>query len=337
MAINPEIQHKDTGPTQTPTQKKRSSFFQGTYLLLALACFALFFLLKLKTFEIFGTYRQLGLKLLIAGGVSFLLLFVAKRLENIVDHHTDNKGARYNLIKLIHLLAILLVLLVFVSALFQNWYTAVVSLGLISLILGFALQTPITSFIGWLYLILRRPFSVGDRIQLDNFKGDVVAIGYLDTTLWEFGGDYLTSDVPSGRLIRFPNSMVLSSPVFNYSWPRFPFIWNELPVHVAYGSDLDYVSEVLRSEAIKVLGPDMRQHLEELQLMVQSSEVDDLIIRDYPFVTVRTNDNTWIQLTLVYLVPPRQASTFRTNILKSALKILNQQPEKVMFPAGANR
>lgn len=336
MARNPEIQHQETH-YPSPLQQKKSKIFQGTYLLLALACFALFFLLKLKIFEIFGTYRQLGLKLVLAGGISFILLFIARRLENIVDRHTDNKGARYNLIRLIRLLGILLVLLVFVSALFQNWYTAVVSLGLISLILGFALQTPITSFIGWLYLILRRPFSVGDRIQLDNFKGDVVAIGYLDTTLWEFGGDYLSSDVPSGRLIRFPNSLVLSSPVFNYSWPRFPYIWNELPVHVAYGSDFDFVAETMRREAGKILGPDMHQHLEELQRMVRSSEVDDLVIRDYPFVTIHTNENTWIACTLVYLVPPRQASTIRTAILKASLAALLQEPERVMFPKGDNR
>lgn len=337
MAENPEIQQAQPALPPDKAQKKKNRLFQGTYLLISLGCFALFFLLKLKVFEFFGAYRQLGLKLVLAGGISFLLLFIAKRLELVVDHHADNKGARYNLIKLIHLIAVLLVILVFVSALFQNWYTAVVSLGLISLILGFALQTPITSFIGWLYLILRRPFSVGDRIQIDTFKGDVVAIGYLDTTLWEFGGDYLSSDVPSGRLIRFPNSLVLSAPVYNYSWPRFPFIWNELPVHVAYGSDLDFVSETLRREATSLLGPDMKAHLEELQRMVNSSEVDDLVIRDYPFVTIRTNDNTWIQCTLVYLVPPRSASIIRTAILKAALTALNKEPERVMFPKGDNR
>lgn len=337
MSTNPEIQQIDTAPPPTKAQKKRSNIFQGTYLLLSLGCFALFFLLKLKIFEIFGSYRQLGLKLLIAGGISFILLFIAKRLEGLVGHHTDNKGARYNLIKLVHLLSVLLVVLVLISALFQNWYTAVVSLGLISLILGFALQTPITSFIGWLYLILRRPFSVGDRIQIADFKGDVVAIGYLDTTLWEFGGAYLSSDVPSGRLIRFPNSLVLSSPTFNYSWPRFPYIWNELPFHVAYGSDFDFVTETLRREATKILGPDMKKHLEELQEMVRSSEVDDLVIREYPFVTIRTNVNTWIECTLVYLVPPRQASTIRTGILKACIAALQQEPEKVMFPNGDNR
>jgi hypothetical protein len=49
---------------------------------------------------------------------------------------------------------------------------------------------------------------VGDRIQVNTFTGDVVEIGYFDTTLWEFAGNYMTNDLPSGRLIRFPNSLI---------------------------------------------------------------------------------------------------------------------------------
>ena len=52
--------------------------------------------------------------------------------------------------------------------------------------------------------------------------------------------------MPSGRLIRFPNSMVLQSAVFNYSWPEFPYIWNEIPFHVAYESDLEFVEKTLK-------------------------------------------------------------------------------------------
>lgn len=111
--------------------------------------------------------------------------------------------------------------------LFANWYTAVVSLGLVSLILGFALQTPITSFIGWIYILIRTPYRVGDRIRIGNATGDVIDVSYLDTTLWEFGGEYYLPITPSGRIIKFPNSSVLSTAVYNYSWPLFPFIWNE--------------------------------------------------------------------------------------------------------------
>ncbi len=59
-------------------------------------------------------------------------------------------------------------------------------------------------------------FVTDTLIQVNNFKGDVVEIN-LDTMLWEFSGDYLSNDVPSGHLIRFPNSMVFQDQVYNYS------------------------------------------------------------------------------------------------------------------------
>ena len=57
-----------------------------------------------------------------------------------------------------------------------------------------------------------------NRIKIDQATGDVIDVGYLDTTLWEFGGDLLSTDHPSGRVIRFPNSKVLNSVIYNYSW-----------------------------------------------------------------------------------------------------------------------
>src|SRR5512140_1137395 len=108
------------------------------------------------------------------------------------------------------------------------------------------------SFIAWIYILVRQPFRVGDRIRIGEATGDVINVGYLDTTLWEFGGPYLSTDHPSGRLIKFPNSRVLSAAVYNYSWPLFPYIWHEIKFNVAYESDLEFVArtmeEVTREE-----------------------------------------------------------------------------------------
>jgi small-conductance mechanosensitive channel len=65
---------------------------------------------------------------------------------------------------------------------------------LISVVLGFALQTPITSFIGWIYILVKMPYRVGDRIVIGEAAGDVIDVAYLDTTLWEFGGKHLSTD-----------------------------------------------------------------------------------------------------------------------------------------------
>jgi len=309
----------------------------GGYALLAAGALVVHLLTRLDVVNVFGTYKQWLQRGTLAGFFLFVVLLASKVAEGFITAHSHRKGVRYNLIRLVRLVALVLIALIVISFLFQNWYTAAVSLGLFSLILGFALQTPISSLIAWIYIIVRAPYRIGDRIQVGTFKGDVIAIGYLDTTLWEFGGDYLTNDLPSGRLIRFPNSMVLNMEVYNYSWKKFPFIWNEIPFHVAYESDMRYIEKTLRQITTDELGPDMSKRIAELKDLVEQTPIDELEIKEYPYVSFRTNANTWVEVIVTYLVHPKQASSTRSRIIKRVVPELLKQPDSVMFPKSNNR
>jgi small-conductance mechanosensitive channel len=327
------VKPKEKGQ-EAPIVKK---FKIGSYFLLAAIFIAAYFLLKLHVFSIIGNALTIVSKLSLGCFFAMLILASAKIIEGIIIRKSKSRSHRYNLIRLIHLISLILVCLVIISFIFVNWYTALVSLGLLSLILGFALQTPITSFIGWINILTRSPFQVGDRIQINEFKGDVVEINYFDTTLWEFGGTYLSNDVPSGRLIRFPNSMVLQAAVYNYSWKKFPYIWNEIPMHVAYESDLEYISSTIRTVAKKELGIETEEKIEQFKELVKQTPVDELNIKDYPFVSLRINTNTWIEVTVTYLVEPKKASMIRSTLIKKITSELLKQPDKVMFPKGNAR
>jgi small-conductance mechanosensitive channel len=309
----------------------------GSYIIMALVCLGVYFIVRLQVAGNWLGHRALIQKAFLAGFFIFMALAASRYAQTLISRYNHTKAIAYNLIRLVRILCGLVICMVVITFLFENWYTAAVSLGLISLILGFALQTPISSFIGWLYIIIRNPYKVGDRIQLNDFKGDVVEIGYLDTTLWEFSGDYLTNDLPSGRLIRFPNTLVFQSEVYNYSWRKFPYIWNEIPFHIAYESDFAYVEEVLRRITKEVLGPDMEEKVKELKELVKRTAVDELTIREYPFVTLRINANTWVEASVNYLVDPKKASAIRTEIIRRAIPELLRQTDRVMFPKSNSR
>jgi small-conductance mechanosensitive channel len=303
-----------------------------SYMLLAAIAITVYFLLRLHVFNIFGTYLQSLQKIALGTFIAILILALAKFIEDLVTKRTHAVYTRYNLRKMIHLVSWMLIAAVTVSFLFRNWYSAAVSLGLISLILGFALQNPISSFIGWLYILIRQPYHVGDRIQIDTFKGDVVEVNYLDTTLWEFSGEYISNDLPSGRLIRFPNSLVLQAAVFNYSWEKFPYIWNEISFHVAYESDLKYVGETTRQIANEELGPATVENIERYKALVEQTPVDKLEIKEYPYVSFRIHPNTWVEVTVTYLVEPKKAAGVRSVLVQKILAELLTQREKVLFP-----
>lgn len=308
-----------------------------TYIIIALVCLAVYFLLQFRVFGVLGTYHSLFQRLCLAGFVVSIVFIITRGVESVITKRSPTKKQQYNIIRLVRLLSVFIAAFIVVTFLFAKWYTAAVSLGLFSLILGFALQTPISSLIGWFYIIIRTPYRIGDRIQVADFTGDVVEISYLDTTLWEFHGDYLSNDVPSGRLIRFPNTLVLQSQVYNYSWRKFPFIWNEIPFHIAYESDLDYVEKTIKEVAARELGDDMADTIERFKQLVKQTPVDELEIKEYPFVVFRVNANTWVEVSVTYLAHPKKASAVRSRLIKSILKELLKEPDRVMFPKSNSR
>jgi small-conductance mechanosensitive channel len=267
-----------------------------------------------------------------------LLLAVAKIVDVYVIGRIDSPVSRYNLRRVAKLVLSLMLVLVVISILFTNWYTAVVSVGLISLILGFALQTPITSFIGWVYILARAPYRVGDRIKIGEATGDVIDVSYLDTTLWEFGGgDLLSTDHPSGRVIRFPNSKILDSTVYNYTWPLFPYIWNEVKFSVAYESDLEFIAETMQRVAEEEVGERMMKQIRVFRELLAQTPVDELQVREHPAVIFRVNVNTWLDAIVRYLVHPKEAGRVKTRLIKKLLAELNAAPDRVLFPKSNAR
>ena len=272
------------------------------------------------------------------GGIGIVVLLAAARTIDVyLIGRLHNPISRFNLQRVLRLVTGLLGLFIVISVLFVNWYTAVVSLGLISLVLGFALQTPISSFIGWIYILLRAPYRVGDRIQIGDARGDVIDVSYLDTTLWEIRGAHLSTDHPSGRLIKFPNTNVFSEPVFNYSWPLFPYIWNEVKFQLAYESDLEFVAQTMQGIVEEQLGAAMMNQVKVYRDLLSRTPVHCLDVEERPSVVFRVSDNTWLEAIVRYLVHPKEAGRVKTDLTRKLLAALNREPDRVQFPKSNMR
>jgi small-conductance mechanosensitive channel len=265
------------------------------------------------------------------------IVLAARLLEVLAISRVANAVNRYNLKRILRLLVVLAVVFTVVSVLFVNWYAALVPLGVVSLVLGVALQTPLSSFIGWIYLLVRAPYRVGDRIKIGDLRGDVIDVSYLDTTLWEFGGDYLSGDHPSGRVIRMPNMNVLSTPIVNYSWPLFPYVWNEIKFQVAYESDIQFIAETMQRITEEEIGADMREKVQVYREILAKTPVDELEVKDKPVVAFGVSDNTWLEAKVRYLVHPKEAGRVKSRLIPKLLRELNAQPDKVLFPKSNMR
>src|SRR5882672_10681216 len=324
----------------TPKAETKDKLLLGTHVTILIALFALRYLLR---FSFFGFAAQHPnyidwLQKLDRGAIAVVLfLALAKIIDVYLIGRLGSPVSRYNLRRVAKLVLGLLLVLVVISIVFENWYTTVVSVGLISLVLGLAVQTPTTSFLGWIYILVRSPYRVGDRIKIGEATGDVIDVSYLDTTLWEFGGDFLSTDHPSGRVIKFPNSKVLNSTIYNYTWPLFPYIWNEVKFNVAYESDLEFVAATMQRVAEEEVGEYMMKQVSVYREILSQTPVDQLEVREHPAVLFRVNSNTWIDAIVRYLVHPKEAGRVKTRLIQKLLAELKATPDRVMFPKGDAR
>lgn len=110
--------------------------------------------------------------------------------------------------------------------------------GAVGVGIGFGLQNIISNFISGIIILIERPISIGDRVDVGGVAGQIGKISLRSTTV-------ITNDNIS---IIVPNSQFISETVINWSHgdPKARF---RIPIGVAYGTDTDKLTEVLLAVA----------------------------------------------------------------------------------------
>ena len=336
--IRKELQ-RTTGEKRSETIKARGRdklWFIIQALVLA-GCIAAYFLIGTKVIPLPRSTVGVVWRILRGTALIVIVLTIARAVSIYGLGRIEDPSTRFTLQRILHLVVALAITVIGISIIFVNWYAALAAFGIGSIIIGLAVQTPMKSFIAWIYILVRQPYRVGDRIQIGEATGDVIDVGYLDTTLWEFGGKYISGDHPSGRVIKFPNEQVFDEIVYNYSWPLFPYIWNEIKFPVAFNADLEFIASTMQKVTEEELGKEMIDRVQTFRDLLSRTPVDELEVHERPRVIFRVSENTWLEAIVRYLVSPREAGRVKTRLIKKLLAALNAAPDKVMFPAGANR
>lgn len=162
----------DVQPDQRKKRDKveigKHRWWIASYIALAVCCLAVYFLLQFRVFGSLGIYRSLIQRLALAGIVLAVVFSITTTLEHIVKKRSQKQKGSYNITRLIRFLSVVIAIIIAISLLFSKWYTAAVTLGLVSLILGFALQTPISSLIGWFYIVFNAFFNLTSQKKAPN-------------------------------------------------------------------------------------------------------------------------------------------------------------------------
>ncbi len=200
--------------------------------------------------------------------IAIILLLSALRwiTLRVIQHRIDRKRlhARYQWRKGSAYATIFLGILIVGRIWIQDMHAIVTYLGLLSAGIAIALKDPIVNFVGWFFILWRRPFQVGDRIQIGGIAGDVIDQRLFEFLLMEVG-NWVHADQSTGRIIHIPNGRIFTDPVANYN-KGFRYLWNEVLVLLTFESNWGKAKAILQriaEEQSLHLRDDARQGVRE--------------------------------------------------------------------------
>ncbi len=238
----------------------------------------------------------------------------------LVWRNTENVKARYqwkrSLSFVFPTLGILLIGAVWVKA-FEEFGTF---LGLFTAGIAIALKDPLTNIAGWLFIIFRKPFVVGDRVQVGPHTGDIIDIRPFQFTMLEIG-NWVEADQSTGRIIHLPNGKVFLEPQANYS-SGFEYIWNEVQVNITFESNWEKAQSILE-QIIKGLAEDVPV---KAQKEIHEASKNYMIYYKHLTPIVYTSVKEFgVRLTVRYLCNPRTRRGTENQLWKQVLKLFKAE------------
>lgn len=255
--------------------------------------------LSVKTFISKGIISSILLTVLVF--VSFYLVKVIttkviKKLKSGREEYFLNQSIKV-LLNVIEVLFLLLVWGEYVKDLMTL-------ISIISAAITIVLRELILNFFSGLYIKIKKPFKVEDRIQIEDIKGDVMNISSLNFEILEVSSKEENGQ-STGIVVSFPNSVVFSKPVKNIN-KGFKYIWSEITVNVRLDCDLvsnkQEIYKIVNSlETIKNIPKKMKNQVNEI-----NTENRIYFNKYEPIIYTKIVENH-VELTVRYLMHPKKS------------------------------
>jgi small-conductance mechanosensitive channel len=275
-----------------------------------------------------GVTPENGRKLLVTLGLLVVASVLGWLLTKLVGFATARLASRrvgFWTRQGVSLFTALVVIVGTISIWFDDPTRLTTAAGLVTAGVAVAMQRVITAIAGYFLILRGSVFNVGDRIVIGGVRGDVAALGLLQTTIMEMGeSGPEQSDAPAlwvkgrqytGRLVTVSNAAVFEKPVYNYS-RDFPFLFEEIALPVRYEDDWAKAEAILLDAA--------RRHTEDTKALEQAT-VQELNRRYFlhednagPRVYWRITDN-WLELSVRFVVRDHSARAVKDAMSRDIL------------------
>lgn len=261
---------------------------------------------------------------------TFFILFLTWLIRKGINQTVEDNTIRYRAKKFSRLASYALILLLAIITFTGKVQYFTITIGIISAGLAFALQEVILSAAGWVAIFSSNIYKPGDRIDINNVKGDVIDIGITKTTLMEIG-EWVNSDNYSGRIVQVSNAFVFKGVVRNYS-TDFPFVWDEINLPIRYGSDIPLANKLILDISQAVLTDYANFAKDHWKQMVRKYLIEDAHVE--PTLTLKLTDN-WVEFNLRYVVDYKKRRTTKDRLFKDIYAAVIQTEGKVQLASAS--
>lgn len=238
---------------------------------------------------------------------AIILRIVWRRTEIVQSRYRWQKGTTYT--------AVIIGFFLIMRVWFAGIQYLATYLGLVSAGIAIALKDLVSSFAGWIFLLWRRPFAVGDRIQIGIYRGDVIDIRVFKFSLMEIG-NWVDADQSTGRIIHVPNSMIFTDVMANYS-QGFQYIWHEIPVLITFESNWEKAKKIL----LETANTHALQLSSQAEKRVKEASKKYMVFYTTLTPTVYTTvKDSGVLLTMRYMIEPRKRRGSEQEIWETILK-----------------
>lgn len=243
-------------------------------------------------------------------------------LEQILTARIGDSKHRYTVRKTLSVTYLTIFLILFITIWIENVQALFVAYGLVGAGVAIALQDFFKNLMGGIILLTGGEFRVGDRIEIDGKKGDVIDVGLMYTSIFEIQ-EWVTGDQTTGRIIAVPNGFILSKAVNNYTKDNV-IIWDEITIPITYDSDW--------KKAIKKINKLVQKETESEKELAEK-EIERLSSRYYlssreatPSIYLKLTDN-WIELYVRYVSRVRDRRDTHTKLSTMILESIQKDKD----------
>ncbi len=283
--------------------------------------------------KLVGVNAENGVKLLFTIVFFAAILLASRGLQALARRLLRDRGderAQFWTRQGIRLATAIILFLGLASIWFDDPTRLTTALGLVTAGLAFALQRVVTALAGYFVILRGKTFNVGDRISMGGVRGDVIALGFIQTTIMEMGQPPAVQNADpamwvrgrqySGRIVTVSNSKIFDEPVYNYTG-EFPYLWEELTLPISYASDRARAERILQSAAerhtvrIEQMGQEALREMQR-RYFLKPTEMD-------PKVYYRLTDN-WLELTVRFIAEDRGIRGLKDAMSREILAALDE-------------